>query len=67
VKRNPRDHVGWGHGPHTCVGMHLARLEMEVVLARLAAVVTRIETSRPRLIENNVLQGYARLETRLIV
>jgi cytochrome P450 len=65
VTRNPRDHVGWGHGQHTCVGMHLARLEMEVLLAALVQRVARIETDRPTPAWNNVLQGFARLPARL--
>jgi len=65
VSRNPRDHVGWGHGQHTCVGMHLARLEMEVLMAALVERVARIEADRPTLAWNNVLQGFARLPARL--
>ena len=64
VQRNPRDHVGWGHGAHTCVGMHLARLEMETLLRSLVASIKRIETGEPRLAWNNVLQGFKSLPTR---
>jgi cytochrome P450 len=35
VTRNPTDHVGFGAGPHLCLGAALARLEGEVVLAAL--------------------------------
>jgi cytochrome P450 len=61
VTRNPRDHVGWGHGPHVCVGMHLARLEMELLLEALVTHVGRIEVGAPKMIRNNVLQGFAAL------
>ena len=64
VRRNPRDHVGWGHGPHVCVGMHLARLEMEVLLASLVRQVERIETDTPEFAWNNVLQGFKLLPAR---
>src|SRR3546814_16827671 len=30
--RNPRMHVGFGHGAHLCVGAPLARMEAHVVL-----------------------------------
>jgi cytochrome P450 len=64
LRRNPRDHVGWGHGAHTCVGMHLARLEMEVLTRALLDRVVRVETGRPTPAWNNVLQGFARLPAR---
>ena len=65
VRRNPRDHVGWGHGAHTCVGMHLARLEMEVLLRSLIARVDHIEVAgAPERIRNNVLQGFKTLPVR---
>ncbi len=64
VHRNPRDHLAWGHGPHVCVGMHLARLEMEVLLAALVRHVGAIETGRPSSVYNNLLQGFQRLPAR---
>lgn len=66
VARNPRDHVGWGHGAHTCVGMHLARLEMEVLLAALVRQIARIEVDRPMRIRNNTLQGFESLPARFL-
>jgi cytochrome P450 len=32
LDRHPNPHVGFGHGRHRCVGMHLARLELGVAL-----------------------------------
>lgn len=61
VARNPRDHVGWGHGAHTCVGMHLARLEMETLLRALLRQVASVSVGEPTPILNNVLQGFERL------
>lgn len=32
IFRDPKPNIGWGHGVHVCLGMHLARLEMRVAL-----------------------------------
>ncbi len=35
--RRPNPHLGFGFGPHVCLGMQLARAETEIALARLLA------------------------------
>jgi cytochrome P450 len=61
IDRNPRDHLGWGHGVHLCTGMHLARLEMEAILVALINRVARIDVGDPVRIINNSAQGFATL------
>lgn len=64
VNRGARDHVAWGHGPHVCAGMHLARLEMECLLRALTRHVSHITVGEPQPIFNNVLQGFKSLPAR---
>jgi cytochrome P450 len=35
IDRPSRHHVGFSHGPHTCLGMRLARMELETLLNEL--------------------------------
>jgi cytochrome P450 len=32
IHREPQPHISFAHGPHSCLGMHLARMESQVVL-----------------------------------
>jgi cytochrome P450 len=34
-RRNASRHVAFAHGPHVCIGMHLARLEAQTAVERL--------------------------------
>ena len=54
-------HLGWGNGPHTCVGIHLAKLEIQALLRAMAPKVGRVEAGEPEWLENNTLQGISAL------
>jgi cytochrome P450 len=66
LDRPPGGNLGWGYGPHTCVGIHLAKLEMAALLRALIAQVETIEiVGVPTRIRNNTLQGIGALPVRL--
>jgi cytochrome P450 len=64
LHRPPGGHLGWGNGPHTCVGMHLAKLEMQTLLHAMVPRVSHIHSARPRYVRNNCLQGLEGFEAR---
>jgi 2-hydroxy-5-methyl-1-naphthoate 7-hydroxylase len=42
IRRRQAGHLGFGHGPHFCVGFHLARLQLETALSGLFTRFPRI-------------------------
>ena len=67
VGRSPNRHLSFGRGgPHLCLGAHLARLEVKVVLAALARRVARFELAgAPRRIRSNFTNGLRELPVRI--
>jgi cytochrome P450 len=47
VRRDPNQHLAFGHGTHFCLGANLARLEIRLMLAALVDQVDRIESVGP--------------------
>jgi cytochrome P450 len=65
VRRDARDHLAWGTGPHMCAGMHLARVEMEVLLEALVECDVKLWSGEPAIGENRGLYGYTALPFKL--
>lgn len=61
IRRNPADHLGFGHGIHVCVGAPLARIQMTAVLTALCQQVTHLEIDEPVRQINNTTRGLASL------
>jgi cytochrome P450 len=56
--RQPNPHLGFGIGPHFCLGAHLARLELTAVLSELLPALPGIRlTGRPVRLESNFVNG----------
>ena len=65
VGRDARAHLAFGNGQHMCGGMHLARMEMEVMLEALVEQCATIETGAPDISANRGLYGFSRLPCTL--
>jgi cholest-4-en-3-one 26-monooxygenase len=65
VRRDPNEHIAFGHGHHFCLGFNLARLEIKVLFQELAKRVTKLESvgdiSRLR---SNFIAGIKHLPVR---
>jgi cytochrome P450 len=67
LRRSPNPHTTFGRGgPHHCLGEHLARLELRVLLDELRTMLPRLEVSgAPVRIRSNFTNGLKRLPVRL--
>ena len=65
VTRDSRDHLAWGTGTHMCAGMHLARIEMEVLLEALVEARVTVSAGCPAPGTNRGLFGFAELPFRI--
>lgn len=66
-RRNAREHLGFGYGPHACAGAMLARLEAEVALTRVLQRFPSIALAGPRsALRWKALDSIVALETLLI-
>lgn len=65
IDRDARDQLCWGTGAHMCAGMHLARLEMEVMLEALLEADVTLTAGVPRVGVNRGLFGYVNLPFRI--
>jgi len=66
ITRRPSDHLAFGMGTHSCAGMHLAKLEITVLLEALLPRVKRFIASSPVRPPHNTLRGLASLDVRVI-
>lgn len=66
IARSPNKHVGFGYGPHICLGLFLARLEMQVLFKELLSRVDRFELDgEPAWVETSFVGGLKRLPVRV--
>ena len=66
VTRDVHDHVGFGQGVHMCMGMHLARREMILLLEALRRRVERFELlGEPTVAMNNTIRAFSHMPIKV--
>ena len=68
MDRHPNRHLAFGCGPHVCLGMHLARLELRVMLEEFLARVDSVEPAGdPVRVFTNSTGGFKHFPVRMQV
>jgi cytochrome P450 len=62
IRRRPNPHLVFGHGPHFCLGAHLARTQMRALFAEVLARTTELGyAGTPSYLRSNFQRGVKRL------
>ena len=67
IRRRPPRHLGFGHGTHSCLGIHVAKAEGRIGLEELLrrAPEYALDLSRAQRHRTEFVQGYASVPIRL--
>jgi cytochrome P450 len=65
VSRSPNDHIAFGGGVHFCLGVHIARVEIQVMLREILTRLADIEPAgEAEWLESNFISGPKHLPVR---
>ena len=65
ITRWPNDHVGFGYGTHFCLGAHLARLQMRLMLTDVIERMPDIQlTGKVERVASNLIGGIKRMPVK---
>jgi cytochrome P450 len=62
LRRHPNPHLVFGHGPHFCLGAHLARTQMRALFTEVLARTSALRyAGQPSYLRSNFQRGVKRL------
>jgi cytochrome P450 len=65
IRRTPNAHIAFGAGAHVCLGQHIARIEIDCMLAEVLARLHDIEIAEPpEWLASNFISGIRRMPIR---
>jgi cytochrome P450 len=68
IRRAPNPHLVFGHGPHFCLGAHLARTQMRALFGELISRTSWLEAAgSPAFLQSNFQRGVKTLPIRWTV
>ncbi len=66
LRPNADKHIAFGHGPHKCLGQHVAKMQLELAFTKLFERFPNIEwTGEQKIIPNNFVHGISSLKVNL--
>ncbi|MCJ0949892.1 cytochrome P450 (plasmid) [Rhodococcus erythropolis] len=66
MTRKPNRHIAFGYGPHMCIGQHLAKQELRIMLEELLPRIRSLQPAGDRkVIQTNFVGGLKHLPVRL--
>jgi alpha-terpineol hydroxylase len=67
ITRRPNPHVSFSHGPHVCLGQHIARSEMRILFTELLPRLKSIEiTGEPEREQSNLVSNWRTMPVRFV-